>query len=274
MTDFRQAPEQADELKGEIMKRTFIKINLAGTIGLLLLFAGIGYASDLSIQSVAVTKASVGCTYQWQAEIKNTGPNAINGSLITAQGFQGNAAGNWEAAAGSGLGNLGPGQSVVKMHPFIKKAGSSQVKVTIYSQGSVLAEKIVGFPSEQPLSLAIENCTISDAGYGVDIRNVNPTWLSGINVQGSAASSADPNNWKAAPGMNVDCINGGGVYRYSGPKPRGYDVIKIQVRRGQLQIAEKVFSFAPASTGRNQSGNQAPSTFVPIQKVQPLQQMK
>ncbi len=228
-------------------------------------------AHDLSIESVTFTRpAPASCTYQWLAAIKNNGASPVNGALIAVQGYQANAAGTWFPASGSSIGNINPGQTVTSGLGFQRKAGSTQFKVMLFSQGSTIAEKIVSLPSDPPISVSIENCTISDTGYAVDVRNLNPGGLSGIILQGHAASSANPNSWTPAGGMVVECIQGGGIYHNTGPKPAGYDIIKVQVRAGTTQIAERIFNFAPKAFSRDiQKGTIPPSRVAPFKPLPP-----
>jgi hypothetical protein len=228
-------------------------------------------AYELTIESITFTRATPeSCTNRWLAAIKNNGDSTVSGSLISVQAYQANAGGTWFPAGGTSIfGNINPGQTVTAGLSFQGKADSTQFKIVLFSQGSNLAEKVVPLPSEPPISVSIENCTISDTGYAVDVRNLNPTGISGITVQGYAASSANPNSWTPAGGMVVDCIQGGGIYHKTGPKPAGYDIIKVQVRSGNVQIAERIFNFASKVLSRDIPKVNLPPSPVDPRKIQP-----
>jgi hypothetical protein len=260
-----------DPVEERMRKKSFYVFITAAILAVFSVTAGL--AQDLSIESVTVTRPNASeCTYSWQAEIKNNSSNGIDGTKMPVQAYQGSTGGSWSPAGGSSLGNIGSGQKVARGVTFNRKANSNQIKVQIFSQGSVLAEKIVNLGAESAASVSIENCTLTDTGYKVTIRNLGSVGIPDSIVQGYAAISSSPNTWKGAGGMTVECIKGSGSYQHSGPKPSGYDMIKIQVKRGGNVIAEKIFNFAPPTSG---SGPQRPATpKTDLRKVTPTPKPK
>jgi len=201
---------------------------------------------NFSIDTVSVTRPSTAnCNYQWSATVKNNGTTAVNGSLVTLQAYQGNSGGSWNAASGGKLsGSINPNQVQSESKTFVRLDNKNQLKMQVYFQGTVIAEKITELPAEPQPAVEISNCNIADTSYTVTIRNLLAEAFPGLTVQGYTASSANPNNWAAGGGMGIACLSANGIYKHTGPKPAGNDIIKIMIIRGGVTVAERIFSFS------------------------------
>jgi hypothetical protein len=205
-------------------------------------------AAALSIDSVTVSAPTQsGCTYRWDAVIRNTATSPVDATQVAVQGVQAPSAGGpWKPASSWRLSTLGPGQTASLGADFVREPGSTEFRLRLNSPTAVLKERAAAFPGAAPPSVVIENATVTNTGYTATVRNAGGTGLASLVVQGAAASSANPNYWAGAGGNTVQCLGGGGTYQHRGYKPAGYNLIKITVRSGTAVVAERTFTFTAA----------------------------
>jgi hypothetical protein len=217
-------------------------------------FCGLAMAEDsynLSVESISVIKADpADCPCKWQAVVKNNGANAVPAnSAVSVQAYQGKNGAAWQPASGGSLPAIGLNSTKTAGNvSFVRLGDKNQIKVTLFYKGASIAEKIENFPAEQPVSLAIENCLLTDTGYTVTVRNLKSESISDLTVQGYTAAASSPQNWAPGGGMGVQCLKGGASYNHSGLRPAANQIIKIQIYSGSNVVVQQVFDLSPAPT--------------------------
>ena len=198
-------------------------------------------AVAIVIESLTIEPLDIAaCQYRWRVTVRNDG-DVPAGREITMQASQGRSRGNWQPAGGIAVDSIAPGGTGTGTLTFVRAADTNQIRIQLWREGHVIAEKIGPLPEQPPFDLRLTNFRRTATTYTVDVDNPQAEGVADVTLQVYRGSAKSPREWRPGGGQSLECVPGHGHFRRSGELASDAPLLKVQLKRGSTVLRERVF---------------------------------